>query len=127
MYGLIKIFHGFLRLAGVSVNNSPVVVTSGIIWVQLDGPVIILQGKLKLTGLPGTTLEFTVTRITPVSEAADGSNYFRIEAELDDAPAILRPGMEGIGKIEIDERRLLWIWTHRMFDWFRLTAWSWLP
>jgi len=85
------------------------------------------KGRLKLTGLPDTTLEFSVSRITPVSESADGSNYFRIEAELADAPAILRPGMEGVGKIEIDERRLLWIWTHRMLDWFKLTAWSWWP
>ena len=85
------------------------------------------QGSLKLTGLPGTTLEFSVSRITPVSEAADGSNYFRIEAALDDAPAILRPGMEGVGKIEIAERKQLWIWTHRMFDWIRLSAWSWWP
>ena len=85
------------------------------------------QGRLKLAGLPGTTFEFSVSRITPVSEAADGSNHFRIEAELVDAPDILRPGMEGVGKIEIGERRLLWIWTHRMLDWFRLTAWSWWP
>jgi multidrug resistance efflux pump/putative methionine-R-sulfoxide reductase with GAF domain len=85
------------------------------------------SGKLKLAGLPDTPLDFTVSRITPVSEAADGSNYFRIEAELVDAPELLRPGMEGVGKIEIGERRLLWIWTHRMFDWMRLAAWSWLP
>ncbi len=85
------------------------------------------QGKLKLAGLPGTTLDFTVSRITPVSEAADGNNYFRIEAELADAPKLLRPGMEGVGKIEIAQRRLLWIWTHRMFDWLKLATWSWLP
>jgi hypothetical protein len=35
--------------------------------------------------------------------------------------------MKGVGKIEIGERRLLWIWTHRMLDWFRLAAWSWWP
>jgi multidrug resistance efflux pump len=85
------------------------------------------QGQLKLAGLPDTTFEFSVSRITPVSESADGSNYFRIEAELSDAPEILRPGMKGVGKIEIGERRLLWIWTHSMLDWFRLTAWSWWP
>jgi multidrug resistance efflux pump/putative methionine-R-sulfoxide reductase with GAF domain len=84
-------------------------------------------GQLKLTGLPDTTFEFTVSRITPVSEAADGHNYFRIEAKLTEAPDILRPGMEGVGKIEIGERRLLWIWTHRMFDWMKLAAWSWWP
>jgi multidrug efflux pump subunit AcrA (membrane-fusion protein) len=85
------------------------------------------QGRLKLTGLPDTTFGFSVSRITPVTEAADGGNYFRIEAELADAPDILRPGMEGVGKIEIGERRLLWIWTHRMIDWFKLTTWSWWP
>ncbi len=85
------------------------------------------RGRLKLAGMPGTTLEFEVSRITPVTEAEDGSNYFRIEATLDEAPDILRPGMEGVGKIEIAERRLLWIWTHRMLDWIRLATWSWWP
>jgi hypothetical protein len=35
--------------------------------------------------------------------------------------------MEGIGKIDIAQRRLIWIWTHRAFDWLRLFVWSWLP
>ena len=85
------------------------------------------QGSLKLAGLPDATFAFAVSRITPVTEAADGSNYFRIEAELTDAPAILRPGMEGVGKIDIEQRRLIWIWTHRMLDWMKLAAWSWWP
>jgi hypothetical protein len=84
-------------------------------------------GQLKLSGMPGDALGFTVSRITPVSEAEDGANFYRIEAELDDPPALLRPGMEGVGKIEIAERRLLWIWTHRMIDWLKLQAWAWWP
>ncbi|MGB5539514.1 MAG: HlyD family efflux transporter periplasmic adaptor subunit [Gammaproteobacteria bacterium] len=84
-------------------------------------------GRLKLSGLPGAALAFEVSRITPVSESADGGNYYRVEAQLNDTPALLRPGMEGVGKIEIGERRLFWIWTHRMFDWMKLKAWSWLP
>jgi hypothetical protein len=35
--------------------------------------------------------------------------------------------MAGIAKIEVERRQLLWIWTHRMVDWLRLWAWSWLP
>ena len=85
------------------------------------------EGQLKLSGMPGDELGFSVSRITPVSEAEDGANFYRIEAELDDPPALLRPGMEGFGKIEIAERRLLWIWTHRMIDWLRLQAWAWWP
>ncbi len=96
---------------------------------ERDMPDISLQqqGRLKLSGLPGDALDFSVSRITPVSESSDGANYYRIEAQLDDPPMLLRPGMEGIGKIEIGERRLLWVWTHRMVDWLQLKAWSWWP
>jgi biotin carboxyl carrier protein len=85
------------------------------------------QGKLKLSGIPGEALEFTVENITPVAENEEGSNFFRIEAGLHDAPDLLRPGMEGIGKIEVETRKLLWIWTHRLVDWMKLWAWSWWP
>ena len=39
----------------------------------------------------------------------------------------LRPGMQGVGKIGIDERPYWWIWTHELTSWLRLWAWSWLP
>ncbi len=47
----------------------------------------------------------------------------RVEA----ATAALRPGLEGVAKIEVGRRRLVWIWTHELFDWIRLWAWSWWP
>ena len=37
----------------------------------------------------------------------------------------LRPGMRGIGKVDIGQRRLIWIWSHNLVDWFRLQAWTW--
>ncbi len=83
------------------------------------------KGELKLSGLPGDAPGFTVSRITPVSESGDGANYYRVEAKLDDPPVLLRPGMEGVGKIEIGERRLMWIWTHRMTNWLKLKLWAW--
>jgi RND family efflux transporter MFP subunit len=85
------------------------------------------QGRLALTALPGQTLPLTVQRITPVSIAEDGRNYFRVEAHLDDPVPGLRPGMEGVAKIEVGPRRLIWIWTHNLTDWLRLQTWSWLP
>lgn len=87
------------------------------------------RGSLMLTALPGETFGFTVRLLTPVASARDGRNLFRVEAQLDAAgerAAKLRPGMEGIAKIEMGERHLLWIWTHRMGDWLRLQAWQWL-
>jgi hypothetical protein len=68
-----------------------------------------------------------VEKITPVSAASEGRNRFRVEAALERTPERLRPGMEGVGKIEIDRRRIVWIWTHQIVDWFRLALWRWLP
>jgi hypothetical protein len=35
--------------------------------------------------------------------------------------------MEGVGKVSVGERRLIWIWSHSMVDWLRLTIWRWMP
>lgn len=85
------------------------------------------RGNVVLAALPSQSLPFIVTTITPVSEAREGRNYFRVEAKLDNPPAHLRPGMEGVGKIDLGRRSLLWSWTHRLTDWLRLLVWSWAP
>ena len=64
---------------------------------------------------------------TPVATTEDGRNVFRIEAMLQGGAGSLRPGMEGIAKVEIGERNLLWIWLHPLFDAARLAIWKWLP
>jgi RND family efflux transporter MFP subunit len=84
-------------------------------------------GWLVLSAAPSDSLRLDVTSVTPVSEAEEGRNYFRVEAELRETPDRLRPGMEGVAKVEIDRRRLAWIWTHNIVDWLRLAFWSWMP
>jgi RND family efflux transporter MFP subunit len=84
------------------------------------------HGQIALAGMPYERLPFTVRQITPVSTAEEGRNYFRVEAHLDDAPARLRPGMEGVGKVEVGPRKLLWIWTHPLVEWIELATWRWL-
>lgn len=85
------------------------------------------HGELALSGLPGQILAFTVKQITPVTTAQDGRNHFRVEAQVNAASDRLRPGMEGVGKVGVGERRLIWIWTHGFMDWLRLALWSWMP
>jgi RND family efflux transporter MFP subunit len=85
------------------------------------------RGELALTALPGHPLPLTVARITPVSVAEAGRNYFRVEASLDQGADSMRPGMEGVAKIRIGRRPLIWIWTHETVDWLRLWAWSFWP
>ena len=85
------------------------------------------RGTLMLSAFPSELIDVTVEKITPVSTAKEGRNFFRIEAQFDQPHDRLRPGMEGAGKIEIDRRPLMWIWTHQIVDWIRLAVWSWLP
>jgi multidrug efflux pump subunit AcrA (membrane-fusion protein) len=102
------------------------------IIVEVDGRDIAdvavgQQGRLTLAALPDEPMSLAVERITPISTARDGRNYFRVEAALGDPVSALRPGMEGIAKIDAGRRRLLWIWTHELIDWLRLQLWSYLP
>jgi RND family efflux transporter MFP subunit len=85
------------------------------------------DGRLVLAGLVSEALPFKVSKITPVSTAEEGKNVFRVEAALNNADPRIRPGMEGVGKILIDERNLFVIWTEPLWDWLRLTVWKWTP
>jgi RND family efflux transporter MFP subunit len=84
-------------------------------------------GELALSGIPGSRMPFAVARVTPVSTSEEGRNFFRVEAQTEMATDRLRPGMEGVGKVSIGERRLIWIWTHHLVDWLRLAFWTWMP
>ena len=85
------------------------------------------SGHLSLAGFPGERMLLHVEKITPVSTNEKGKNFFRVEARLDASPVDLRPGMQGVGKIEIEERKLLWIWTYKLSNWIRVWVWSWWP
>lgn len=101
-----------------------------ILWVdehRMADITELQQGKLVLNSLPEQTSAFKVTQVTPVTEARDGVNHFRVEAVLMDAIPEMRPGMKGIGKIEVGERKLIWIWTYPALQWLKLKLWSWWP
>lgn len=84
------------------------------------------KGKLALSSLQDD-FAFTISKITPITTALEGKNCFRVEAGLDQTSKKLRPGMEGVGKIYIDKRKLISIWTRNLRDWLRLWVWTWWP
>ena len=83
------------------------------------------KGELMLSALPKETLKFEVVRVVPVATQRDGKNLFEVEGRLVDANASLRPGMEGVAKLEATQHSLYWMMGHRVRDWFRVTFWSW--
>jgi HlyD family secretion protein len=85
------------------------------------------SGSLALSAMPGDTFPIEVARITPVATSGDGRNFFEVEARLkDNAGRDLRPGLIGVAKVDAGSRSWLWICTHRVIDWIRLTLWSWV-
>jgi RND family efflux transporter MFP subunit len=84
-------------------------------------------GNLALASMPNEAVPLVVEKITPVSVVEEGRNYFRVEAKAQGGIEMLRPGMEGVGKIQVEERRLVWIWTHKIVHWLRMWVWSWWP
>ena len=85
------------------------------------------KGQLALAARPEQPLRFTTRRIVPVATAADGRNYFEVEASPDERQPDLRPGLTGVAKIEVGSRSLAWLLFHRAADWLRLAVWSVTP
>jgi len=84
-------------------------------------------GNLALSSMPHDPLPLEVEKITPVSVVEEGRNFFRVEARVKGGIDKLRPGMEGVGKIQVERRKLGWIWTHKIVHWLRMWVWSWWP
>ncbi|MGD8476895.1 MAG: HlyD family efflux transporter periplasmic adaptor subunit [Burkholderiales bacterium] len=140
---LVAPFDGYIVTGDLSQNLGSPVERGQVLFevAPLDGFRVVLEvderdiadvsvgqrGQLAVASMPNQRFDFTVSKITPVNEAKDGRNYFRVEAQLEGNVDRLRPGMEGVGKINIEERKLIWIWTRSLVDWARLTLWSWMP
>ncbi len=84
-------------------------------------------GGVKLQALPGTKLGFVVTKVSPVFEDRPSSLVYRVEGKLDELPDALRPGMQGIARIEAGEHSLGWIYFHELYNAVALWLWKWLP
>ena len=96
---------------------------------ERDTPLVQLgqTGRIVLTTLPGQAFDFTVRRVTAVATAKDGRNFFRVEAKLAQPDARLRPGLEGVAKVDTGESPALQAWTRHFRQWLRVTVWEYLP
>lgn len=79
--------------------------------------------SIRLAALPDRVVRASIEQPMPVAVSRDKDNRFRVSASLLDKDAALRPGMEGVARIAVDRRPLLWIWTHRLID--RMQIWLW--
>ncbi len=86
-----------------------------------------MKGEILLSAIPEHPFPLEIKSITPVARAGEGGNGFEAIGILAELDKRIRPGMEGIAKIPVGERRLVWIWTHSFFDWVRVKIWGLVP
>lgn len=83
-------------------------------------------GQVALISIPGEKISFNIIRITPVATSKEGRNFYEVEGTINTKKTIqLRPGLEGVAKIKVGKRPIIWSLTHRVSDWLKMTLWSW--
>lgn len=85
------------------------------------------RGMMLLAALPDRAFPVEVTAVTPVARAADGVNGFEVRARLLERDERVRPGMEGVAKLDAGRRPIGWIWTQGLAHWVRVKLWALLP
>ena len=81
------------------------------------------RGELATTGDPGRRVGFEVERINPMSEISERKNVFKVRVRLDARPEGMRPGMEGLAKVDVEPQPYIYIWTRTLVNWVRMKLW----
>lgn len=82
-----------------------------------------MSGELATRSDPSSTFAVHVERLVPMARAEGGANTFEVRAALDETSPWMRPGMEGIVKLNTGKRSIAWILTRRIRDTARLWLW----
>lgn len=81
------------------------------------------RGELASASHPGEFVGFTVERINPVAEVVKDRNVFKMRVKLERIEPWMRPGMEGLARVDLGKARYAWIWTRPMINWIRMKLW----
>jgi hypothetical protein len=97
----------------------------GVIALALA--LIFAKGEHRATAKSVLEAELQRAAVAPFDGFVRAAPVRAVEARLSEHGLHLRPGMEGVAKIEAGRRSIVWIWMHPVVDWLRLAAWKYLP
>jgi len=81
-------------------------------------------GEIAFVSRPDLTFPIKLERIDPVAVVDKEANVFLVRALFpEQAGPWWRPGMSGVAKINVGDRNILWIFTHRTIDFLRMYLW----
>ena len=87
-----------------------------------------LLADLKLTSLPSETLSIELLRPSPFYTDENNEIVYLTEATLIKGDySALRPGMEGVAKVNVGSYTLAWSLFHHFSDWIRMQLWALKP
>ncbi|MEO1715587.1 MAG: HlyD family efflux transporter periplasmic adaptor subunit [Planctomycetota bacterium] len=82
-----------------------------------------MVGSVATRAYPDRRFPLTVERVVPLAMAGEGRNTYDVYATLEESAPWMRPGMEGLAKLEVGDRKLIWIATRRISDTLRMWLW----
>jgi len=80
-------------------------------------------GQLATNAQPGLSHDLKIERIIPMGTPKDATNVFTVYAVADAPVDTWSPGMIGEARVNIEEKPLIWIWTHRLVEFVQLKLW----
>ncbi|MCI0534726.1 MAG: efflux RND transporter periplasmic adaptor subunit [Verrucomicrobiales bacterium] len=82
------------------------------------------EGEIAFVAQPKLKYKVKILRIEPAAAPKEGQNVFQVRCAVDGVvQPWWRPGMSGVCKINVEQRTLLWIITHRTVDFLRMYLW----
>lgn len=82
------------------------------------------SGELRLLGQPERTIRFTTEKLVPVAQFKGvQAGHFALKVRLNENADWWRPGMAALARIEAGDRRIFWIWTHKLMDTLHMLLW----
>lgn len=83
------------------------------------------KGELSLLSRPDLRIPFELKTVIPVAQVKgqDGNQFMLTATLLTPPEPWWRPGMTGVAKIEVGERNVFWVMTHRVVDTLRMKLW----
>lgn len=84
-----------------------------------------MKAEIAFATLPGQRYPVVIERLEPTARVKTEGNVFVVRARFN-APGVdpwWRPGMSGVAKLEAGDKPIIWLMTHRLFDFLRLKFW----
>lgn len=82
------------------------------------------EGEFAFSSRPDQKFRFTITAIEPSAVPKQEGSVFVARAQLKEAPGEWwRPGMNGVAKIDVGNRTIFWVLSHRLVDFIRMKLW----